>query len=348
MSRMLRAIDADINRSLEGLRVCEDILRFYCGDTDAAKIKALRHSLLEAAGAFSRDGLLEAREVAADEQKFINLETEMKRETPFHVFTANIRRAAEAVRSLEELSKLEEPDVGARFQKVRFRIYELEKENWFTLKKSALMQAFDRGLYCIADAGFLNPPDIPRGVSDMAAGGAKIIQLRMKNHERGTFLSVAREVAAICCEAKVLFVVNDYADIAALVESDGLHLGQDDIPVNDARRVVAPGTVIGLSTHSVAQAREAGEQNPDYIAIGPVFGTASKTGETIEGIGCDVVADVVKEATRPVVAIGGITRENLGQVMAAGCRVPAIISDIFRGGSLKANCSELSRMINEY
>lgn len=338
-------MDASINRSLEGLRVCEDLLRFYSNDDSASKIKDLRHKLVAAAGTLSRDGLLAAREVTEDKQKFFNLESEFNRESPGDVFTANIRRAAEAVRSLEELSKLEPGGAGPQFQEIRFRIYELEKENWFVLKKIRLMESFRKSLYCIADTGFLKVKEIPGAVIEMAAGGADIIQLRMKGEGRRKILSAAREVSEICRENGVLFVVNDHPDIAALVEADALHLGQDDLPVDEVRRFLPPGTVIGLSTHSALQAREAARLDPDYIAIGPVFDTASKTGETIEGIGLDVVAEVIKESSRPVVAIGGISRDNIQQVLDTGCSSTAVISDIFREGSIRENCRNLSSIV---
>ncbi len=347
MGSIERAMDASINRSLEGLRVCEDILRFYCNGKGASELKELRHRLGSAAGTLSRDRLLGAREVEGDGQKFFNTESELTRKSVNAVFAANIRRAAEAVRSLEEFSKLDPGGRGNEFQEIRFAIYEIEKKNWFVLKKEEVKSRFTETLYAIADSAFMAPGEAGEVVEAMARGGAGIIQLRMKHEERRLVLETARQVRSICSEHDVLFIMNDYPDIAVMAEADGVHLGQDDLPVSEVRKFLPPGMLIGLSTHSLQQARDAHEAEPDYIAIGPVFDTTSKTGSVIKGIGTDMVKEVAAASQLPLVAIGGINGENLSSVLDAGCTCPAVISELFKKGRIQANGEALTSLIKK-
>jgi len=347
MGSIERAMDASINRSLEGLRVCEDILRFYCNGKGASELKELRHRLGDAAGTLSRDRLLGSREVEGDQQKFFNTESEFTRSSVSAVFAANIRRAAEAVRSLEEFSKLDPDGAGHLFQEIRFAIYEIEKKSWFALKNEEAKLRFADTLYAIADSGFVSPDETAASVREMALGGTGIIQLRMKNEDRRLVLETARRVRSICSDHDVLFIMNDYPDIAVMAEADGVHLGQDDLPLSEVRKFLPPGMVIGLSTHSPEQARDAHEMKPDYIAIGPVFDTTSKTGTVIKGIGTGMVKEVAAASELPLVAIGGITGENLSSVLEAGCTCPAVISELFKEGRIRANCEALTSLIQK-
>jgi thiamine-phosphate pyrophosphorylase len=129
-------------------------------------------------------------------------------------------------------------------------------------------------------------------------------------------------------KAGVLFVVNDRPDIARLVEADGVHLGQDDLPVADARRVVGPDALIGVSTHSIAQVRQAVLDGADYIGIGPVFPSATKEFEHFPGLG--FVRAATAETTLPAFALGGIGPGNLGEVVAAGARRVAVGAAVAR------------------
>jgi thiamine-phosphate pyrophosphorylase len=158
-------------------------------------------------------------------------------------------------------------------------------------------------------------------------GGARILQFRHKGFwSRDVFESLQR-VAELCRNAGVVFVVNDRADFAKLAGA-GLHLGQDDLTPSIARRVVGDATMIGFSTHNEAQLRAAAEEPTDYLALGPIFGTVSKANPD-PTVGLEGLRKLRPLTKRPLVAIGGITRENAGAVLEAGADSVAVIGDLF-------------------
>lgn len=181
-------------------------------------------------------------------------------------------------------------------------------------------------LYAIIDAEVADPP---LGVAFQALNaGCAIVQLRAKRLDDETFLEIAKRVRSACSHAGVPFVINDRADIARLVRADGLHLGQDDLSIEDARRVVGD-MQIGMSTHTLEQAVIAESEGADLIAFGPVFETRTKENpEPVVGLG--TLQTVCQTITRPVVAIGGITPENAAETREAGARYLAVISALPR------------------
>ena len=180
------------------------------------------------------------------------------------------------------------------------------------------------------------------------AGGVRLIQLRAKCLSSGAFLTLADACAALCRAAGARLVINDRADIAVLCGADGVHVGQDDLCVADARRVVGPSAIVGLSTHTEAQMADALREAVSYVAIGPVYGTRTKdTGH--EAVGLEAVrraAGAAHAAGVPLVAIGGITRDRAAGVHAAGADSLAVISDLLGapdGHGLEARAREWIR-----
>jgi thiamine-phosphate pyrophosphorylase len=165
------------------------------------------------------------------------------------------------------------------------------------------------------------------------AGGCRLLQLRVKALGSQAFLDLARTVVAIGGRAGARVVVNDRADVAMLAGAAGVHVGQEDLDPSDVRRMAPPGFLIGLSTHTDAQLRTAVQAPVDYIAIGPVFGTATKdTGYLPIGLdGVRHAARVAGEAGLPLVAIGGITFDTAPAVVGAGAGTVAVISDLLSG-----------------
>jgi thiamine-phosphate pyrophosphorylase len=183
-------------------------------------------------------------------------------------------------------------------------------------------------VYPILDSGAGPWPalGLPAAAAALVEGGARILQLRHKGHWGRALFAQAREVAALCRRAGVALVVNDRADIAAILGA-GLHVGQDDLPPRDARCIVGADAILGFSTHNPEQLRAASGEPVDYLAFGPVFPTASKQNpDPVVGVGmvraCRALAAV------PLVAIGGITRFNAGAVLAAGADSVAVIRDL--------------------
>ncbi len=161
----------------------------------------------------------------------------------------------------------------------------------------------------------------------ICAGGARLLQLRVKDLPAREFLAIAQEVRTICQQASCLLIINDRADIALAVDADGVHVGQEDLPLEATRKVLGPGKIIGVSTHDPAQAVAAERGGADYIGFGPLFGTSTKaTGYTVRGL--DQLREIRALVHLPIVAIGGITAERAPAALAAGAEAVAMISDL--------------------
>jgi len=188
-------------------------------------------------------------------------------------------------------------------------------------------------VYPIVDVDRLRGRDPAAVVDALGRAGARLLQLRVKAGPDRRLLSLAREAMAAARSAGARLVVNDRADVARLVGADGLHVGQDDLAPEDARRVIGPEAILGLSTHGLAQLAEAAAAPVDYVAIGPVFATASKH-DPDPVVGLEMVRRARAATTRPLVAIGGITRGNARSVIEAGADGVAVISDLLDAADL--------------
>ncbi|MEK6725844.1 MAG: thiamine phosphate synthase [Deltaproteobacteria bacterium] len=166
------------------------------------------------------------------------------------------------------------------------------------------------------------------------AGGSRVLQLRGKGLSSKELLRQSREIGLLARKAGSLFIVNDRADIALLSNADGVHLGQDDLPIAEARKILGKGRVIGLSTHDLEQALKAEQEGADYIGFGPVFKTETKAGAE-EAKGLQALREVKKSVNIPVVAIGGINLENLKEVIDTGTDCAAVISAILKADDIE-------------
>ncbi len=204
---------------------------------------------------------------------------------------------------------------------------------------------FPSPLYTIADT--LGRPEL--SFVDLAkkicAGGARLLQLRVKDLPAREFLSIAQEVRTICQQAGCLLIINDRADIALAVDADGVHVGQEDLPLEATRKVLGPGKIIGVSTHDPAQAVAAERGGADYIGFGPLFGTSTKaTGYTVRGL--DQLREIRGLVHLPIVAIGGITAERAPAALAAGAEAVAMISDLVLADDVTGKVRETLEKIN--
>ncbi len=183
-------------------------------------------------------------------------------------------------------------------------------------------------LYPILDTGALERRGLAlvETAAAMIEGGARILQIRHKMLWSGRVFDDAREVAALCRQAGATLIVNDRADIAKLLGA-GLHVGQDDLAPTDARALLGDEAVIGYSTHNAAQLRDAAAEPVDYIALGPIFGTTSKQNPD-PAVGIDELRRCRALVEKPLVGIGGITRENARAVFDAGADAVAVIADL--------------------
>jgi len=164
-----------------------------------------------------------------------------------------------------------------------------------------------------------------RVAREACRGGARIVQYREKDAPASQRLATARRIGALCRESGTLFIVNDQLDIAMLSEADGVHLGQDDVALADARRLLPPGMIIGISCSSLAEAREAERRGADYLGVGAIFPTPVKAGYPLAGI--DGLRRIAAEVSLPLVAIGGINLGNMAEVKAAGAKYTAMVRE---------------------
>jgi len=181
-------------------------------------------------------------------------------------------------------------------------------------------------LYVILDGQASGGRRLDELLDAVLAGGCRIVQLREKTMPPAGLFLLAQALRRRCREAGALFIVNDRVDLALAVEADGAHVGQDDLPAREARRLLPPPMILGVSTHNADQARRARDDGADYVAVGSMFPTGSKIG--FELVGPELVRRVRADIPVPLVAIGGITRDNLSQVIEAGADAVAVISAI--------------------
>ena len=180
--------------------------------------------------------------------------------------------------------------------------------------------------------------------ADLLTAGIRLIQLRDKLASSGELYESARRVAACVREAGGTFIINDRADIALAVDADGVHTGQDDLPVESARTLVGPGKLIGYSTHVLEQVREADASTADYIAFGPIFPTASKENPDAE-VGLEGLGEARRVTRKPLVAIGGITLENARAVIAAGADSVAVIRGLVGAPDITKRAEEFLQIL---
>ncbi len=336
---MLRLIDANLNRTLEGLRLLEDVARFLLNNAELSEqLKALRHQLGEQSSLKGR--LLLARDSAADVGAFAEVPGEMERKDLPSLVIANAKRVEESLRVLEEFAKLPQgPLEAAVFKKARFALYEIEQELVGRLLRRQKRERI-AGLYVIIDAEALGGREEIELARQAIEGGAKAIQLRDKHRDKGTILATATKLRELCSRLEALFIVNDYLDIALASDADGLHLGQRDLPISAARPLLPLDKILGCSTSSVEKAVEAQADGADYIAVGAIYPTPSKADSRV--VGLNALRQIREAISIPIVAIGGIDEENAPDVIAAGADSIAVIGAVLGAEDVKKAASKLA------
>ncbi|HMF29434.1 MAG TPA: thiamine phosphate synthase, partial [Candidatus Cybelea sp.] len=309
-----RVLDANFNRAREAARVLEDYCRFGLDDRFLTEqVKELRHGLAAAAQKLPVNSLLASRETLRDVGTTATAPSEYERASPAHVAVVNLKRLQESLRSLEEFAKVFGPDLGRELEALRYRAYTLERA--VCLGSASRERLAKACLYVLLTKAQCRAA-LDWTIREAARGGADVFQLREKSLSDRELLSLAREVRRWTREAGVLFVVNDRPDIARLCEADGVHLGQDDMSVKDARRIAGRDILIGVSTHSVEQLRTAILDGADYVGIGPTFPSKTKAFDHFPGL--EFVRAATAESSLPMFALGGIGPTNVGEVVAAG------------------------------
>jgi thiamine-phosphate pyrophosphorylase len=260
--------------------------------------------------------------------------------------TANAKRVEESLRVVEELAKL--PEISpvlnsASFEQARFTLYTLERDLISRISRRDKVEEM-AGLYVILDRQFLvgrDELDITKQIID---GGARVIQLRDKQSKKGELLLVAQKLRELCSQAGVLFIINDYLDLAMAVDADGLHIGQEDLPLPVVRRELPIDKIVGCSVTTLSQATKAQDEGADYIAVGSIFPTTTKKEAIVVGV--DMLKELKRTASIPLVAIGGINQNNVGEVVAAGAAAVAVISAVLGEKDVRGAVQKLVARMN--
>jgi len=322
----MRLLDANANRAREALRVIEDYARFVLDDDRlCAELKQLRHDFAAATRSFAADAILH-RDTPGDVGTGIKTASELKRDDVSDVVTAAGKRLGEALRAIEEYLKTESPDDAAKVEALRYRFYDLESRLAVTLRPLACAFANVR-LYVLITESACKRPWLETAQLAIE-GGADCLQLREKSLESGELLRRAIQFVQLCRTHHVLSIINDRPDIAILSGADGVHIGQDDLPAQDVRRIVGRSKIVGISTHRIDQAKQAILDGADYIGVGPVFRSSTKPREILPGIeyAKQIAAELGDKI--PSVAIAGITEQNVDEVMATGIRAIAVTAAV--------------------
>jgi thiamine-phosphate pyrophosphorylase len=320
---ILRILDANANRAREGLRVIEDYARFHLNNDDlCSQLKQLRHDLAAATASWVNKAIL-FRDTPGDVGTATKTASEFERQDVAAVVVAAGKRLGEALRTIEEYLKTTSTSGAAAIEKIRYRFYDLEMTIARTLHANSRFASV--GLYVLITESICNLPWLEVAQAAIA-GGADCLQLREKELESGEFLRRARILTALCHQHHVLSIINDRADIVMLAGADGVHVGQDDLPATEARKILGPEKIIGVSTHNIAQAKQAVVDGADYIGVGPVFRSSTKTRDILPGL--EFAREAASQTPLPAVAIAGITEENIDQVLATGVQAIAVTAAI--------------------
>jgi len=338
-----RIIDANFNRAREAARVIEEFCRFALNRPDlSGRAKQLRHELSAAVDKLDIARLISSRDTLSDVGVGQKVDNQLHRVDIYDSFVAACKRLTEALRALTETVQSINLPIAEEIESLRYASYTLEKD---IVLVSNTVEKFKRvKLYVIITSNL--PADVISLTHSCVAGGADCIQLRAKDITDDRLFAVATEFVRICKDSSVLSIINDRADIAVAAGADGLHLGQSDLPIAHSRRLQLTPLIIGKSTHSVKQLKAACEENPTYVSLGPVFSTPTKA--AAEAVGLDYVkqaAALLAETGISHVAIGGITLENVNEVLAAGAQAIAVCSAISKAKDAAAACRKLKNKI---
>ena len=347
-----RIVDANFNRAREAVRVIEDFCRFALNSAQLSeRAKRLRHELSAAISRLDTGRLLSSRDTLGDvgivsvQRSAFNVQYSLS-PIPYPL-SPNFKRLTEALRTLAEVMRAlplreENRSAAEAIENLRYDAYTLEKDIHLFSEPAEKFKPVK--LYIIISSSL--PADIIFLTHRCVAGGADCIQLRAKDIADDGLFAVAVEFVKVCKAANILSIINDRVDVAVAAGADGVHLGQNDLPIEQARKLQLAPLIIGKSTHSLEQLRSACRAYPTYVSLGPVFSTGTKP--TAEPVGLDYVRAATKELADTSiagVAIGGITLDNVGKVMQAGATRIAVCSAVTGAKDTAAACRALKQTI---
>jgi len=327
----LRLLDANANRAREGIRTAEDYCRYGLNEKRwSERLKSIRRAISEILGVhFTSRELTESRNVGQDPLHPDSVADSARpaySENGRDVAHRGLKRAQEALRVLEEFLRASKPDASAQFAQHRYTLYEAEQWLLTAGETAAVIQA--ASVYVLLTSAFCKKGFLQTAEGALK-GGARLLQLREKEKTAdNSLIAQARDLLTLCRNYGGVLICNDRVDVALATGMPGVHLGQQDMTLEEARRVSGERLILGRSTHSVVQAKAAVEvEKADYIAIGSIYETSTKQGRILAGI---QLAEQVSALNLPVpvFAIGGITPERIPELKAAGVRRVAVSKTI--------------------
>lgn len=340
---VLRILDANANRCAEGLRVIEETARFGLGDPALQRrLKSIRHEVRSKMDALTGSPY-RFRDSGSDVGRDASLPSEMKRVSLGNVVRANFVRAEEALRALEEFGKLLKADAGAQFKRLRFELYDLERD---VLGSGAAVVKLPPSpfIYAILDRSLVEEVSLDRTVRALVDGGVGCIQYRAKGRGRGEQKRDLGIVLAVAEPRGIPVIVNDDPVLAAEVGAQGVHVGRDDPSPAEARALLGPKAIIGATVHSLGEFDELSLEDVDYVSVGSLF--ASETKPEIEPVGLPLLRQVKERVgVAGVVAIGGINMGNVESVLDAGVDGIAVARALLCGNVLK-NCFTFRQIVD--
>jgi thiamine-phosphate pyrophosphorylase len=311
-----RILDANLDRSREGLRIIEEWCRFGLSDRSlAAECKNLRQELASWHSAEIRL----ARDTINDPGTDLSHPQEEQRQSIEDLLQANLCRVQEALRVLEEYGKLDRPQMASACKQMRYRVYTLESKLTVPHRQQQLKDAL---LYLVTSM----EEELLETVETSLQNGLTLVQYRDKEGNDTLRWENALKLKQLCHQYGALFIVNDRVDLALAVDADGVHLGQQDVPIHIARELLGKQKIIGRSTTNKIEMQQAIAEGADYIGVGPVYETPTKAGK--EPAGLEYVSYAAANSPIPWFAIGGIDTENLKEVLGAGAERVAVVRAI--------------------
>ncbi len=311
-----RILDANLDRAREGLRIVEEWCRFGLNSTQlTGEFKQLRQEIAK----WHTIELRAARDTPSDPGTEITHPQEQKRSSLLSLLQANFCRVEEAMRVLEEYGKLYHPDMGGAFKQMRYRVYTLESMLLGYQRHQLLLRSH---LYLVTSAS----EALLAIVEAALQGGLTLVQYREKTEADSDRLTQAQKLCELCHQYNALFIMNDRVDLALAVDADGVHLGQQDLPIAIARQLLGPQRLIGRSTTNPDEMQRAIQEGADYIGVGPVYETPTKVGKAAAGL--DYVRYAAAHSPIPWFAIGGIDVNNVLDVIASGAERVAVVRSL--------------------
>ena len=319
-ARVSRLLDANLDRAREGLRVVEDWCRFGLDRDDLViPLKDWRQRL----GTLHRDVYKQARSTATDSGAGLDHPAQLDRHRPEHVVAANCARVQEALRVLEEYARTSDPDLAQTAAGIRYGLYDLEVSCLNATRGGRRRERLNDARLCLLTC---RTPNLLTIVEQALRSGVEMVQYREKTADDRQRLTEASALAQLCRRYGALFIVNDRIDLALAVDADGVHLGQDDLPSDVARRLLGTERLLGRSTNTLEQVSQADAEGCDYLGLGPMFSTAVKPEkDPIDPAMLDRAGSLTD---RPIFAIGGINTSNLPTLIANNGRRIAVIGAI--------------------